>query len=142
MTAKEFFAEVTKAEHELYLIRKRQEHAIDMATRLGGMSEVRIRSTGQRSAVESAAVNLADLSEEMIKEAEKYQALIRKAEKVISKIPQSKFRDVLHLRYLCGHTWRTISDEMDYSNPKSVYTVHGYALAAAEKVLKTLTYFD
>lgn len=142
MTAKEFFLSVRDAERELYQIRQQKQHTLEMATGKGGMSEVRIRSTGQHSAVENAAVRLADIADRLDEEEKRLVRLIEKAEKIISKIPQAKFREVLRLRYLCGHSWRTVSDEMDYSNPKSVYTVHGYALAAAEKVIRTLTYFD
>ena len=63
-------------------------------------------------------------------------ALVRQAQDVIRQIPQARFREVLTLRYLCGHTWRTISDEMDYADGKSVFRVHGWALQAADAVLK------
>lgn len=137
MTAKEFFGSVRRAERELYLIRQRQEHAMDMATRLSGAgSETHIRTPGNRFPVETAAINLADLGNTMDADLQKYTALVRKAQDVIRQIPQARFREVLTLRYLCGHTWRTISDEMDYADGKSVFRVHGWALQAADAVLK------
>lgn len=136
MTAREYFEEVRKAERELWRIRQQQEHAMEMATRLTGHSEVNIRSMNKRSPVESAGVRLADLSADLRDGVDKYVAMIQEARQLIEQIPQERFREVLVLRYLCGHSWKTIQDEMEYSGEKSVYKVHGYALAAAENVMK------
>ena len=142
MTAKEFFQSVLDAEKELYQIRKQREHTVEMATKMGGKSDIRVQVSGQRSQVEDAAVRLADLADRLDAQEKKLVERIQRAEKIISRIPQAKFREVLRLRYLCGHSWRTISDEMDYTHPNSVYTVHGYALEAAEKVIKALSIYE
>ena len=135
MTAKEYFRSVRKAERALWLIRQQQQHAFDMAVRLSGQSETHIRTPGARSMVENAAIRLADLDSSMQEEISQYMALVEQARQIIKEIPQERFREVLTLRYLCGHTWKTISDEMDYSGEKSVYKVHGWALQAAQKIL-------
>jgi hypothetical protein len=139
MTVKQYFESVRQAERELKLIRRQQEHALELGTRLGGAGgETHIRSPGVRSPVETAGIRLADLDSELQAEAERYLALIAEARSLIAKIPQERFREVLTLRYICGHSWRTVSDEMDYEGEKSVYKVHGWALQAAEKIFSEM----
>lgn len=135
MQAKAYFEAVRGAERQLWLIRQQQRHAMEMATKLGGQSEVHVRSPSVRSQVETAAIRLADLDSDMQRDVQRYMELVKEARRIIRQIPQEKFREVLTLRYLCGHSWRTISDEMDYNGEKSVYRVHGYALAAAQKII-------
>lgn len=112
---------------------------MDIATRLSGQSETHIRSPGQRSRVENAAVRIADLDAAMLADIQRYTALVDQARRIIAQIPQPKFREVLTLRYLCGHSWKTISDELDYADEKSVFRVHGFALLAAEKIFQNTT---
>ena len=139
MTIKQYFESVRQAERELKLIRRQQEHTLELATRMGGAGgETHIRSPGIRSPVETAGIRLADLSSELQSEAERYLALIEEARRLISRIPQERFREVLTLRYICGHSWRTVRDEMDYAGEKSVYKVHGWALQAAEKIFSEI----
>lgn len=139
MTIKEFFRQVREAERELYLIRRQQEHIRDMAVSLRGMSRNGIRSPSRRSRVEDASVRIADLETALNERAMAYNELVERAQRIIDQIPQVKFREVLTLRYLCGHSWRTVSDEMDFEDPKSVYRVHGLALMAAKKIFEDTT---
>ena len=139
MTIKEFFRQVREAERELYLIRRQQEHIRDMAVSLRGMSQNGIRSPSRRSRVEDAGVRIADLEAALNERAMAYNDLVERAQRIIDQIPQMKFREVLTLRYLCGHSWRTVSDEMDFEDPKSVYRVHGLALMAAKKIYEDTT---
>ena len=64
-----------------------------------------------------------------------YARTIALAEKVISQVPQEKYRQILTLRYLCGWSFRSISDELGYKDPNSVYRSHGWALMEAQKIL-------
>ena len=138
MTAKQYFEGVRLAERSLYLIRQQQRHTFEMATKLSGPgAEQHIRSPNVHSGVENAGVRLADLENDLQAQADKYISQIGEARQIINQLPQARFREVLTLRYLCGHTWRTISDEMDYADEKSVFRVHGRALQAADAILKT-----
>lgn len=132
---KAYLAAVRDAERQLWMIARKREHYQAMAIRMGGMSEVHVRSSDQHSAVESAAVHLADLEADLDAAEQHYAALVREAEELIQQIPQEPYRMVLTLRYILGHSWRTISDEMDYKDPKSVFRAHGWALKEAQKVL-------
>lgn len=124
------------AEKRLYAIRKQREHWADIAAKMGGVSDVRVQVTDQRSPTEEAAVHLADLTAELDDEERKYVQIVQDAKEVIAKIPQERFRTVLTLRYICGHSWLTIWDEMEYTGRNSVYKVHGYALRAAQRYIE------
>ena len=139
MRAKAFFLRVLQAEHNLDLLRKQREHWEDMSAKLGGVSDVKIQVTEMRSPTEDAAVHLADLLQEIDEQEKKYLEIVKEARWVIEQIPQERFREVLTLRYICRHSWKTIWDEMDYRSEKSALHVHGYALKAAEKILQKMS---
>lgn len=138
MRAKDYFQSVRDAERRIKMLNKRREHYRENACMIAGMSETHIRSVGSRSRTESAALALIDVEEQLSREAEKYAALIADAEALIVKIEKPRYREVLQLRYLCGLSWRSISDELRYDDPKSVFRVHGWALAAAQKLLDAM----
>ena len=135
MTAREFMGQVRKAEVELKLITEKKRHLSELATSIG------VNLTGMPAAkqggsrVESGAVGIVDLMRDMDKKQAEYAALIKKAEDLIDKIPQEKFRMILTLKYICGHSWKLLRDEMDYADEKSVFRCHGYALKALQKVM-------
>lgn len=135
MTAKIYFERVRQAEKRLRMIAKQREHWEEMATRMSGTSEVKIRSTDMHSPTEDVATRLVDLGRELDAEEAKYLEIVREAKRIIDRIPQDKFREILTLRYICGHSWKIIQDEMDYTGEKTVYRVHGWALQEAAKMI-------
>ena len=137
MRAKELMEQVRKAEAELKLIGARKRHYDDLAKSLGsgiGSTAFSKQPSGS-SRVESAAVALTDLATELDVRAKRYADLVRKAEKLIDKIPQENFRKVLTLRYLSGWSWRSIQDEMGYKDEKSTYRCNGYALRELQRLM-------
>lgn len=71
--------------------------------------------------------------------AERYADLSEKAERVIREIKTQRYREVLNCRYILDLSWRSTADEMDYSNVQSAYRVHGWALAAAQRVMDKMS---
>ena len=67
-----------------------------------------------------------------------YTGVVARAEQVIRQIPQEKYRQILTLRYICGWSLKSISDELDYSDPNSIYRAHGYALSEAQGIINRL----
>lgn len=135
MTAKEFMAQVRKAEVELKLIHERKRHYQELATSIGVKLTGMPSSKQGGSSVESGAIGLVDLANELSRKEKEYVATVKKAEGLIAKIPQEKFRMMLVLKYICGHSWKLLRDEMDYADEKSVYACHRYALKALQKVM-------
>ena len=135
MRAKDFFLAVRDAEHKIKVLRAKERKYRELASSITGMSETNIRTTGNRSRTESAAVRLVDVEDEIADAGEQYVALIVKAEKVLGQIKIQRYVDVLTYRYILGLSWRSVADEMGYKGPKSVYEVHGWALAAAQRIM-------
>lgn len=136
MQAKEFMCSVQRAEKELLAISAKRRHYEDLMLSIGANTGKAVISkpTGA-SKTEMAAIGIWEMTKLLDEKEKEYCALVKKAEELIAKIKQDKFRDVLTYRYLCNHSWKTIRDEMDYKDEKSVYRCHGYALKELQKVM-------
>ena len=137
MRAKDFFKQVQTAERELKLLNAQISHFRDLGLSItgGGMDSPVVSHSRGSSRVEMAAMGIFDSTQKMEQQAKEYTAVIAKAQRVVSMIHQDKFRQILTLRYLAGWSFRSISDELKYNDPKSVYKAHKYALDEAQIVL-------
>ena len=137
MRAKDFFRAVIHAERELMMLRAQIAHLRDVGTSISGgnIDGCVVSHSRGGSRVESAAMGIYDATRKLEDQVREYTKVITKAQKVISMIPQDKYRQILTLRYLSGWSFRSISDELRYNDPKSVYRAHGWALAAAQRVI-------
>lgn len=135
MKAKEFFRQVQRAERELKLLKAKVQHFEDLGLQI--TSHIGGIGAKQRGAskTEAAAVGYLDSTANLTKQIYDYTALIARAEQVINAVQQEKYRQILTYRYLCGWSFRSISDELKYNDPNSVYRAHGWALTEAQKVL-------
>ena len=137
MTAKEFLLSVQRAEREIKLIQDRRRHYEDLIASIGShmAKTVIVQTSGNTSKTEIAAIGLVDVADRLTVKEKEYVALIQRAEELIGKLKQDKFRELLIRRYLIGESWKTIRDKMDYKDEKSVYRCHGYALRELQKLL-------
>ena len=137
MKAKQYFLQVLAAEKELKLIRAKIRHYEDIGLSItgGSMDSPVVSHSRGSSRVEAAAMGIFDATRALEARAEEYVILIRRAEQMVAKIAQERYREILTFRYLCGWSWRSISDELGYKDQKSVFRAHGYALAEAQKIL-------
>lgn len=138
MTAKQYFLAVQAAERELKMIRAKIRHYEDIGFSItgGNLSAPVVSHSRGSSRVEAAAMGIFDATRALERQAEEYLAIIRRAEELIAKIPQERYREILNYRYLCGWSFRSISDELGYKDPKSVYRAHGWALRVAGEILE------
>lgn len=135
MRAKDFFLAVRDAEHKIRALQSKRRRYQELASSITGMSETNIRTTENRSRTENAALRLIAVEDQMGDAGERYVALIEQAEKVLGQIKTQRYADVLTYRYILGLSWRSVADEMRYHDAKSVYRTHGWALAAAQRIL-------
>lgn len=136
MQAKTFLLSVQTAERELIRISAKKRHYADLAMSIGAkMRVVVVSKTDNGSKTEVAAIGLVEMQEMLDKQEKEYVALVKKAEALIAKIPQEKFRDVLTYKYLCNWSWKSIRDQLGYKDEKSAYRCHGYALKELQKVM-------
>ena len=140
MRAKDFFKQVQAAERELKLLRAQISHFQDLGLSITGgwMDSPVVSHSRGSSRVEAAAMGIFDSTQKLEQQVKEYTAVIAKAQRVVSMIPQDKFRQILTLHYLAGWSFSSISDELKYNDRKSVYKAHKYALDEAQKVLNRI----
>lgn len=137
MKAKDFFRQVRIAETELKVLNAKRQHYLDLGISMGGSSGTGAIGNKNRSTsrVELAACGAVDAMQDLEEQRKRYLAIIARAEKVISQITQEKYRQILDYRYICGKSFRWISDELEYNDTNSIYRAHGWALKEAQKIL-------
>ena len=139
MKAREYFRRVLIAEKELKILNAKLRHyediGLSMSSNTSGMPGNAHRGA---SRVEMAAIGAVDVFRELYDKQREFQAIIARAEQVIRGIPQERYRQILQYRYLCGWSFRSISDELGYKDENSVYRAHGWALHAAQLVINRL----
>jgi len=126
---------IYQAELELISLSEKKRHFTELATAIGVKLTGMPGGQGGGSRVETGAIGLIDLIEQCTDKEREYVALVKKAEELIAKIPQEKFRQVLTLRYICRNSWKTIRDKMGYDDDKSALRCHGFALRELQKVM-------
>ena len=121
------------------LINARLRHYHDLGISIGSPIGSAIGS-GQRgsSRVEMAAIGAVDASMDLEQQRRDFVAIIARAEQVIRAVPQEKYRQILYYRYLCDWSYRSISDELGYNDPRSIYRSHKWALIAAQEILNKM----
>lgn len=135
MTAKEFFRQVRRAESELKLINAKLEHYEELGFPSGGIVSGTGNARKGTSRVELAACGAVDALRDLLDARRDFMGIITRAEGIIKMIPQEKYRKILSYRYLLGKSFRWISDELEYNDPNSIYRSHGWALAAAQRII-------
>ena len=137
-SAKEFFRRVEVTEHKLKLLQARLRHYESIGLSLSPSSGGLPGGHRASSKVETAAVGTVDAAADLQAQIDALMAMHNLAQQVIDKIPQERYRDILTYKYLCGWSFRSISDELAYNDQNSIYRAHGWALQEAQKVLTEL----
>lgn len=135
MRADEFMESVKKAEDELRRLAYLRAHMYELATAISpNFSGDRVQTTVS-SKVENATAAIVDCTRELDEQAEKYAALVRKANSLISKIPQRNFRYILTAFYLMHIKPEEIREIMGFTDVKSTYRCRKYALRELQKLM-------
>lgn len=137
MKARDYFRQIRSIERELKLLRARIRHYNDIGLSItgGSMDSPVVSHSRGSSRVETAAIGLYEAKNALEHQVEEYVIRIREAEQMVGFLANERYRQILTLRYLADWTWKSISDELGYRDPKSVYKAHGYALAAVQEIL-------
>lgn len=134
---KAYLSRVAQAEREIRTIKARLRHYEEMGIGSpGNMTNTPVTHSKGSSSVEMAAIGIVDTMSALNANLGAYTAIVRDAEKLIALVPQETYRRLLTLKYLCGMSFRSISDELRYTDRNSVYRAHGWALAEFGKVLR------
>ena len=135
MTGKEYFLRVLDAEKRIVALRKQREHLEDLAYQSPGLSASGIRSkSGDHSPLERAVVRLIDKESQLACQINTYLDLVEEAERVVKKIKDERYRQLLSMRYFSRRPWEKIAEETGYSL-RQVFRLHGRALLEAEIII-------
>lgn len=127
---------MTTAERELKSLKARLAHYEDMGLSITShMSDAPVSASKGSSRVEMAAVGFTDTLDTIRRKIGAYSVIISDAEKMIAKIPQERYRQLLTLRYLAGMSFPSVGDEIGYRDRNSVYRAHGWALWELQQVI-------
>lgn len=136
MRAKQFFLRARSAENDI----RRLERMIDHYHAVGGKitaqwGGIGSRMTNNSSKVETAVIGALEAEKSIYEELTRYRAIVAEAENVISRVPQARFREILTMHYLAGMTLADVSRTLGYQHTENLYRAHGWALAAAQKII-------
>ena len=135
--AKAYLQRVAFAEREIKTLKARIAHYEDLGLSITAFrTDTRVIASEGASRVEMAAVGIVDSLGSLDANLRAYEAIVGDAEKRIRKIPQENYRRLLTLRYLCGMSFRSVSDELRYEDRNSIYRAHGYALLEMWQAMK------
>ncbi len=79
-------------------------------------------------------VTLEQLRDELCALTERWSCEVQEAQRLLDKLQDPAFAEVLNRRYFLNQTWDTIADKMYYSR-RGVCCIHGRALAALDDLL-------
>ena len=132
--ARRFLREPQEAARELAIrmeqLRRWKETAERPTAELG---RERVQSQAA-SRVESCAVEIASLEEEIRAAREWSHALYERQEKVLRRVGEARLVEVLRLYYQCSFTWSETACHMGYSE-RQIQRLHTEALARVEEIL-------
>ena len=136
MKAKAYFSRAREAERDL----RRLEAMIEHYKTIGSSITSRWGATppsgsSGSSKVESAVLGIVEAEEGIQAELEAYRKIVLEAEKVISHVRQSRFRQILTLHYLAGLSLPETGAKLGYNDRNSIYRAHRFALGEAQVIL-------
>lgn len=136
MRAKDFFERARSADRDIQRLESLRDHYTDLCGHItakwGGSPGGGGNNT---STVETAAIGIFDAETGILEKLARFRAIVAEAEKVISKVPQDRFRQILTMHYLGGKSLAEISAILEYEDRNSIYRARSYALKEAQKVI-------
>ena len=128
MEIRNFLRDVRSKYRYAQMLSVRAERYREMAMRATGRTDaVRLSGTSHRSKVEDNVIAMMDVQREIEEKIKELMVETKRAQKLISRLENSKHRMVLEMRYLQGMTWEEIAEQMDYTL-RWVHQLHKQAL--------------
>lgn len=130
MTAKEYLRQV----HLMRYILRSMELKIDeLRQAADGMKAIRYDldkvQTSAADRMSEIISEMLEIEEEYARQARRYNRAVIQRVKMIDKLDNPQYAEILTLRYLDSMSWQDIADHMHYS-PRHITRLHGRALMA------------
>lgn len=139
MTAKEYLQQAYQIHRSMQSRKQQIARLRELAEQVtSAATATRVSGTPARSKIESAVCRIADLQamiqRDLCRLAEKYEEIQR----IIDKVEEGPYRDLLIHRYLNFYTWEEIAEKMNYSY-KWIHVLHGKALEKVKEYIEVHT---
>ena len=136
MNVERYLNQALEAEHRIHDLQEQRAFLMDLATGVTQVMNGMPSGSPGTSKIEGASVKLADLDHKLSKEMTHLAKVVEDITGVINQVPDEKQRRLLHLRYLCGKSWREVQRALGYTNGRSVYYTHRNAKRQVLAILK------
>lgn len=135
MNVERYLNQALEAEHRIRDLQEQRAFLMDLATGITQVMNGMPSGTASTSKIESTSVKLADLDQKLTREMARLADVVEDITGVINQVPDEKQRRLLHLRYLCGKSWREVQRALGYTNGRSPYYTHRNAKRAVQAIL-------
>jgi len=136
MSAKDFFKDIRKSSTELKSLEEESERLFTMITSTTiKPKEVDVQTSPTGDKMAEIISKMLELDDKITEQKRVIVEKQLKAEGIITKIDNAKYRAVLRWYYVQNLKWREVSDRMNY-DMAYVQRLNGEALAAADKIMK------
>lgn len=137
-TIKAFFMSFRRIEPRIMERIDEYDRYFDLATRITPSYGGTPSGGGDAgSKVENGAIMMKSVLAELDKEIAELRSCRRLVRRVIDMTGDTRYMDVLTLRYLNGYGWDRICEAMRYERTQ-VWRIHGYALVAADRAMRKI----
>lgn len=136
--AKAFFQACRRLDARISALTEERVRIMAMATRCTPTYSDMPHASGTSNPVEQAVVRLDELDRRLAGEIDFYVRLRGLASEVVRRLPDSRYQEMLTLRYLNGYSWGKVAETMGYES-NYIWRVHGSALLEARQILAELS---
>ncbi len=140
MTTKEYLQQIYQAQQKIKRLERGREqlraNLYSIGSPSGDLSPDKVQSsiTGDKMLKLIARVDA--LEKDIVIEIARLTGLIKKISAEIERIPNNRYRNLLHDRYILTWKWERIAVDMDV-DIRHVYRLHGKALQEFEKIRRS-----
>jgi len=128
MDVKTYLQQLPWMDHDINALLEQRQQYMDMATHITGtLDSIRVSGSGPDSKLEQCVCKLVDLERDIDAEIDAFVELTREVKRIIARIPDKRYRDILTWRYVNRWDWQRIADAMAYDRIW-VWRLHGDAL--------------
>lgn len=99
------------------------------------LKEIRVQSSPAHDMMESNIVKAVDATAQLQAEIDKANEILREILRAINYVKDEQQKELLTRRYITGQDFRTIGEEMHYSETR-VFVIHGRALLVVNEWLR------
>ncbi len=134
MTPKEYLKQY--ADMKIMIKIKRREismllHTLELAATDYTKERVQSSPSDRMAAVVAKA---ADMQAELEGDIDRLIELQKEIVDVINTVSNTKYRDLLIMRYIEGLKWEEISEQFHFKDARQIYRLHGYALLCIKNI--------